>query len=331
MCAVIKANAYGHGIEEIAKIAAPHCKMLSVARMCEAKKIRDIGIKAGILVLSEFDTDSLRYALNNDITLTVHEMRQMEECARLNAPISVHIKVDTGMNRLGIKDMAELRAMTELAASSRVRITGIYTHFANADDANFTEKQFDKFMEYVSAAKTAAPQIIAHAAASDAIFMDKRYHLDMVRPGIAMYGLHLKQAAQRGIALKTAMEVKSSVVCVKTAQKGEYIGYGNAYKADKALKYAVISAGYGDGYKRANSQKSEIYIGGKPRKILGNVCMDIMMAEADDGVTTGQTAVLLSNEYERASFDRQAVAAGTIVYEIVTSFSDRVSREYIYQ
>lgn len=333
ICAVIKSNAYGHGMTEVARALSRHCKMFAVARMHEARQLRLSGIRLPILVLSEFDICSIRYAAENDITLTVWDAEQIKQCincgSRAVSNLNIHIKVNTGMNRLGIKTIAELEKMLALSRG-KLGVTGIYTHFSNCNDSAGTKSQYDKFMSFVQFIKAENPLITAHCAASEAIFASGDYFLDMVRPGISIYGF-CKAAKDKGVMLMPAMHVCSGVLATGSMRQGESIGYGGDYTADRDMRYAVVSAGYGDGYKRAYSG-AYVVISGRSYKVIGRVCMDMIMVEADEYVCPGQLALLMCDMSDICDISVSSFAkrAGTIPYEVLTSFTERASREYIY-
>lgn len=334
---MVKANAYGHGIEQVVKCLKDVCDFFGVARFCEAEKIKNILPQSNILVVAETDIKKVKQAAKNNITLTISSLNELKqynkELKNSNNVLNIHIKIDSGMNRLGVKSLQELDNMLALLKeSNNINLKGIYTHFADCNDIDFTKEQYNKFIQFVKKAKEFNKNIIAHCASSTAIFTDKKYHLDMIRPGINLYGAETEKAQNKGITLKPTMEVYSIVQTIKKAKKGESIGYNRAYKVKKDTFYAVISAGYGDGYKRALSNCGIININGYDCKIAGNICMDLFMAilpqKAQKEIKTGDKAILLSNNIKATTIENISKLCNTITYEILTSFTDRVQRIY---
>lgn len=336
---MIKANAYGHGLLKTAQSLKSVCACFGVARLCEAESVRSV-VNSDILVCSEFieDKESILKAIKHNIMLTASSVDDLKIYNQIvkeyNKPLKLHIKTDSGMNRLGIKSENELYQMLLIFKSNEnLVLKGIFTHFADCKDLVFTDKQFEKFLKFVIIAKKEYPHIKAHCASSVAIFTDKKYHLDMVRPGINLYGFNGENAFEKGFVLKPAMEVFSTVMAVKKAYSGESIGYCQNFKVKADTGYAVICAGYGDGYKRILSNKGYVLINGKLYKTAGNICMDSFMVNTGlhADVKSGDKVVLISNScgYKNLSFEKISKRCNTIVYEIITSFTDRAVREYI--
>lgn len=335
LCAMVKADAYGHGLAEVASSLEGSCDFFGVARIGEAKAIRELGVKGDILVCSELGKECASYACRNGVTLTLCSALDLDiyekEAERQKSPLNVHIKVDSGMNRLGLKSLRDLeRLLKRLKKSRYVSPTGIYTHFADCTDSHFTIEQFELFSEFADAAKQYFPQIIAHCASSAAIFSDKRFHLDMVRPGINLYGYSRGKAEEKGVSLKPAMQVYSQVIAVKSAKKGESVGYSRTFRTEEDISYAVIGAGYGDGFRRALSNRGKAEINGALCDIIGNVCMDCFMVKLSKRAKAGDEALLFSDEAgKELSFEYNSGLCGTICYELLTSFTARADRIYI--
>ena len=288
-----------------------------------------------ILILSEQISD-IAMAAKYNITLTACSLREIEyiinKAEKLGATVNVHIKADSGMNRLGVKDFAEFKKMLELCRRSEISLKGIYTHFADCGDTEFTDRQYNTFLSYVKLAKRLFPDITAHCASSAAVFKDKKYHLDMVRAGINLFGYCDGYARQKGILLKPAMEVSAKVAAVKKAFRGESIGYLRGCFVKKDTYYAVINAGYGDGYSRAFSNKGSVSIGGKVFGVAGNICMDNFMVDLGGcchDIKAGDRALLFSPYGDRRlTFEYNSKILNTIVYEMLTSFK-AAFRKYI--
>ena len=332
---MVKADAYGHGLLEVARSLEGVCDFFGVARIEEARALREGGIVGNILVCSDLAEDAVCYAAENGITLTISSATELEICAararRKGRPLSVHIKVDSGMNRLGVKSLKEFSSIIKkLKKSPFIKAEGIYTHFADCSDPEFTDEQFERFTRFVEEARQTFPGIVAHCASSAAIFAGSKYHLDMVRPGINLYGYLREEAEKKGVQLQPAMRVFSRVIAVKKAKKGETVGYCRTYAAPKDITYAVVGAGYGDGFKRQLSNKGKVAIGGRLCDIIGNICMDAFMARVNGRVKPGDEVTLFSDDAEEElSFEHSSALCGTICYELLTSFTSRAKRIYV--
>lgn len=303
------------------------CSSFGVARLCEAVRAREAaGDGSEVLVMLDRYAD-IETAAKYDVTLSASSLKELKhikkEGQKLKKPVKIHIKTDSGFNRLGVKDFDEFNKMLA-ACGGGIKLTGIYTHFADFADREFTKKQFLTFLKYVKAAKRLFPELRAHCATAGAAFADKKYCLDMVRSGINIYGYRGEEAAKKGVPLKPAMEIFAPVMAVKRARKGESVGYCRKYIASSDIYYAVISAGYGDGYNRGLSGRGSVMINGRMCGVIGNVCMDAFMVnlgKSRGGAKTGDTATLFSPHHgERLTLEYNSALLNTIVYELLTSF-----------
>lgn len=335
VCAVVKANAYGHGMVKTAAALSSYCDMFAVSRISEAKQLRKKIEDKPILILADFSCNNLKYIVENNIELSVCSLNQLEKLntklKKLSSQhkLKIHIKVNSGMNRLGINKLSELNYMIEIVKNNNcIKLCGIYTHMCYCDDLDYTERQFKEFMKFVDVCKKFDKDIIAHCAASDAICLNKKYHLDMVRPGIALYGGCTK-GHLCGLKFLPAMTVCSNVIFTGYVKKGEKVGYNCNYTANYDMQYAVIGTGYADGFKRINSNTSSVMINDKLYKIIGNVCMDLFIIEADENIKQNDTVILMSDcKIEEISYRNVSQNCQTIIYEIFTSFT-RADRHYI--
>ncbi|MEA4927150.1 MAG: alanine racemase [Candidatus Limiplasma sp.] len=337
--AVVKANAYGHGMVEVAKmLAADGCNDFAVAIPEEGVTLREQGIKANILVLGAATELAAETAVREQLTQTVFEpsMVQLldETAASLGKPALVHIKLDTGMGRIGLRTEGEADELASaLANSKNVKVTGIYTHFADADhlDAQgslntYTQKQLELFNLLRSHFD---PSIPAHASNSAMSLVAPQAYFAMIREGISLYGY---PPVPTGLDFQPALRWVSEVVYVKDIHAGDSVGYGCTYTADRDRRIATVAVGYGDGYHRIVSNRGQMLVNGKRANIVGRVCMDQTMLDVTDipDVQTGSQVVLIGMQgSEYIGADELARWADTISYEVLLAITTRVARSYL--
>jgi alanine racemase len=329
---VVKANAYGHGAAELARLAEREGLAwgFGVSSVEEGVALRGAGIKSPVLVLgSLYPFESFVEAINADLMVTIASLdaaRQVIEAARsLSKKAVCHMKLETGMGRIGARRPSLLKIYDELSASGDVTAAGMYTHLSSADsDPEYTARQLGYFNETVADLKEKGTRgLTFHAAASCGLLNYPESRWDMVRSGIAAYGL--------AEGFEPALEWKTKIVFVKNVREGAFISYNKSFRADRPMKIATIPVGYADGYIRRFSNKAEVLIGGKRCRVLGNVTMDMTMVDvtAVKDAAVGSEAVLLGRQgREEVSAQELADIAGTITYEIVTLISARVPRVY---
>lgn len=338
LIAVVKANAYGHGIIETSKAALDaKARFLGVAIPEEGARLRQAGISAPILVMSGILKQSVPLVIENDLSQTVFSRQTLAEleaeAERQGKQVKIHIKVDTGMNRVGVKSKETFMALLEYVKASRsIELEGLYTHFAEAEapDAEFTAGQAKLFIEYIDIVRRAGFSPLIHAANSAALFLHPTMHFDLVRPGLAIYGVGPSPETHTGLI--PALEWKTRIVHLKTIQAGESVSYGRTFTADGERRIATLAVGYGDGYKRVLGNKADVLIRGRRARIVGTICMDQCMADVTDipDACVGDEVVLLGkNGNEAITADEMALWADTISYEILLSISERVPRVYI--
>lgn len=337
--AVVKADGYGHGAVQVARAALDAgADRLGVATVDEAIELRDAGITAPVQLLSEPPETAVAAILDRDlisaVTTRAYAGALAREAASRGTEARFHLKVDTGMNRIGVraKDACEFAAM--LAEFPGLRMEGVFTHFATADVPGDWEvtRQLGRFNDALAAmrAEGVDPGIV-HAANSPATILVPDAHFDMVRCGIALYGLHPSEATYDLVDLRPAMSVKARATLVKRIGTGEGVSYGLTWHAGSSAIIATLPIGYADGVHRTLSNTFEVLSGGKRLKQVGRVCMDQLMVEVERGVEVqrGDEFVLVGEQgSERVTMDELARIAGTINYELACSFGMRLERVY---
>ena len=330
--AVVKANAYGHGVDHV----APYLDRLGadffgVSCLQEAMELRDMGIQKPILILGHTYPTHFSLLAEHCISQTVYTVEDAEAlsaCNVANGTVTrVHAALDTGMGRIGF-DAFDPRAAAEavayVAGLPGLVLEGLFTHFSVADtngQEGYTEAQFLRFTRVRELLLEKGIRPLCHAANSAGTFLNPNYHLDMVRAGIVLYG---HEPGGRANPFTPAMTVKTLVSFVKDAPAGRDISYGRHYRTEKPMRIATLSAGYADGFPRALSGKGYVLIGGKKAPILGNVCMDQMMVDVTDvPCKAGDEAVLMGGGID---FSVLAEQLGTIHYELICGVGKRVPR-----
>ena len=330
---IVKANAYGHGAVPLASMAESEdlCSAFGVASVEEGLALRAAGIKKDILVLgSLYPFESFAAAIGAGLTVTIASVSAAklvkEAAARLGKKAVCHLKLESGMGRIGARRPGVVRIWEDLSASDVVSVEGLYTHLSSADtDPGYTARQLAFFDETrAELAARGARGLVCHAASSAAAVNIPESRYDMVRCGIAAYGL--------AEGFEPALSLKSRVVFLKDVREGVYISYNKSYRADRPMRIATIPVGYADGYPRRLSNRAEVLIGGERCRVLGNVTMDMIMADVTDvkGADVGSEVVLLGRQGGREiPASELAAKADTITYEIVSLISARVPRVYI--
>lgn len=341
VCAVIKADGYGHGAAEIAKTLLENgADRIAVATLSEAVALRKSGYEVPIMVLGYTPEHQGELILDNNITQTVYSYDQALEFSNAakqkNQKMTLHLKIDTGMSRLGFQPNEEaIHDIKKIFNLPNLTIEGIFTHFAAADDRDkaYTYQQFHTFMDFVKKLEQeGCPIPIKHVSNSAAIMDLPEMNLDMVRPGIILYGLYPSDDVDKSrIELKQVMELKAKISHVKTLTKDRGISYGLKYTTSGDEKIITMPIGYADGYTRMMSGKAEAIVKGKKIPLVGRICMDQCMANATGlDVEPGDEVTLYSNDRESGlSIDDIANKLGTINYEIVCMLGKRVPRVYM--
>lgn len=337
LCAVVKADGYGHGAVPSARAAlAGGATWLAVAGAREAVEIRAAGLtEVRILVMGALSPIELSEALDVDADVVVWRAEAVRAVAEQGGG-RVHVKLDSGMGRLGTREPHEASEVAELAATTQgVELVGAMTHFATADnrDDPFFDRQLEVFARWASAVKDAHPSVIAHAANSAATLREAGSHFDMVRCGIAVYGMDPFGVDAAAGSLDPALELVSYLAEVKRCAAGESAGYGRRFVADSDTFLGVLPIGYGDGWRRALSSNADVIVGGSRRAIVGTVSMDNLTVDLghtlDAHAMCGEEAVLIgARGEERISPEELAQRMNTINYEVTCALTARVPRIY---
>ncbi len=347
VCCVIKADGYGHGAVELAKLYSElKCDYFAVSNLDEALELRDAGIKEPMLILGYTPANRAQDLASHNISQAVYgaDYAQMlsDECVKAGVQCKIHIKCDTGMSRLGFmcqefpRDEYSLKEIKNSCELPNLIPEGVFTHFAVADEcedgAAYTQKQFDAFCYTVDKLKNMGVTFeITHCSNSGAIIDYKDMKLDMVRAGIILYGLSPSQKLKDKLNLEPIMRLKTMVSYVKEIKKGTTVSYGRTFTADRDMKIATVPVGYADGYIRAFAKDGYMFIKGQKAKIIGRICMDQTLLDVTDieGVEIGNVCVLFGNgKGGEPTPDDVALWGNTINYEIVCSVSKRVPRLY---
>jgi alanine racemase len=337
LIAVVKANAYGHGAGPVAlALERAGAEMLACADIEEASVLRAAGVRAGILVFGAMSVSDLGGLFELDLVPTISTptaARAVEaEAARRGASIRYHLKIDTGMHRLGFRHDNLQRTVRELLASPHLQLSAVYTHFATAENAEhpLMDHQRAAFQgALVTLDAIGAPRVRRHAANSAAILRDARVWLDAVRPGLLLYGVAPPPLATT-VPLRPAMRLVSRVVATKGLRSGDSVGYGARYTADSSRRIAVVPAGYADGLDLRLAGRGHVLVGGRRAPIVGAVSMDMITIDVTDvPCATGDEVVILGRQgAEIIDVREMAAAIGTIPWEILCRVGTRIERIY---
>jgi alanine racemase len=354
LMAVVKANAYGHGAVELSRLALQNgASYLGVARINEAVALRNSGINAPILMLGYSPPKLAETLIEYELTQTVYHYRTAkalsERARHVGKKIKIHIKVDSGMGRLGIvlpppgiditdegsgeSCLEQILSITRLAG---LQVEGIFTHFATADsaDKSYANRQLERFVDFMHrlAAAGLQPPLI-HAANSAALIDMPAAHLDLVRPGIATYGLYPSAEINKSaVDLKPVMALKSRIIHLKKVPAGFYVSYGITHRTPKPTTIATVPVGYADGFNRLLSSQGHMLVHGQRVPIVGRVCMDLTMLDVGklSGVQLEDEVVVFGQQADEAiTTDELAAQLNTINYEIISTITARVPRVYI--
>lgn len=354
LMAVVKANGYGHGAVPVAVTALKNgADRLGVARMEEGKQLREAGIEAPILLFGLTHPDQVDDVIRHGLTPTVFSLENAkllsEKIGRRSPPLGIHLKIDTGMGRIGLlpdalcADPAEkgssarlLEIITRIIRLPGLQLEGIYTHFASADSADktYTRLQLKRFLDILEKLRRSGIDTgIRHAANSGGIIDHPESHLDMVRPGISLYGLYPSpEVTREKLPLIPAMALKTTIIQIKEVPAGFKISYGSTYETTRITRIATLSIGYADGLNRLLSSRGWMLVHGVRAPIVGRVCMDLTMIDVGhipDAKAGDEVVVFGRQNNAELHVDEIADMLDTINYEVVTGISERVPRAYV--
>ncbi len=338
---VVKGNAYGHGIQRVGKVLEKEgINYLGVSCIYEARLLRNAQIQTPILLLGYTDPASVGEAIRLGCTITVIDKEVLKcvevESKKRNKITSIHVKIDTGMHRLGISPKEVLSFISGISAYPHVFLEGVFTHFATADekDLGFANEQLLKFREVITTLEQRGihPPLI-HAANSAAILRMKESHFSMVRAGKVLYGpLSLPNSLDTSKGSESILSLKTQIIQVRVIEKGESVGYGRAFVARKKMRIATLPIGYADGFRRSPTNFGHVIIEGKKASLIGRVSMDQSSIDVTKytRVKVGDQVVVIGEQKgKKVTTQDVADQVGTISYEVLTALSERIERVYI--
>jgi alanine racemase len=336
---ILKANAYGHGLVRIGRhMQEIGATRIGVAYLEEGILLREAGITLPILVLGGILGSQAPLFLDYDLTPTASSLEKLEHldsAASAKGDIArVHLKIDTGMERIGVHYYNAESLLEASLKCKNVEVEGIFSHFANADAADLASAklQLERFEEVLRFyEKRSLPMPLRHMANSGAILQLPESWLDLVRPGILLYGVYPSAEVKRTIAVKPALTWSSRVVYFKVVEAGHPVSYGWSWQSDHPVRILTVPVGYGDGYFRAMTTKAQVLLNGKRYPVVGAICMDQFMVniEQDAGFNADEVILVGESGEEHITVEDLAAWAGTIPYEVLTNINTRVPRVYL--
>lgn len=336
---ILKANAYGHGLVRVGQhMQQLGAKVLGVAYLEEGILLREAGITTPILVLGGLLGSQTPLYLEHDLMVTASSLEKLQHieaaAEAAGAVANVHLKIDTGMERIGVHYYNAQELLEASLKCKHLRVEGIFSHFANADAADLSSaklqlERFNEVLRFYEKRSLPTPQ--RHMANSGAILQLPEAQLDLVRPGILLYGVYPSAEAKKTVAVKSALTWSSKVVYFKVVQPGHPVSYGSLWQSDHEVRVITIPVGYGDGYFRSMTGKAQVLIRSKRYPVVGAICMDQFMVNIEDDSAYNEDDILLIGESdgERITVEDLASWAGTIPYEILTNINTRVPRVYL--
>jgi alanine racemase len=336
---IVKANAYGHGLVPVARhLVSLGVRSLGVAFLEEAVALREAGITLPILVMGGIFGDQIPVFLRHGLTMTassIDKLTQIDQAAgEMGVTATVHLKIDTGMERIGVHYYSARGLLERASECRRTVVEGIYSHFANADAADLTSArlQLARFLEVLEwYDKQGVKPPVRHMANSGAVLQLPESHLDLVRPGILLYGVYPSAEVRKTITVRPALSLRSRVVYFKVVTPGHPVSYGSTWQSDHPVRVVTVPVGYGDGYFRALSNVAHVLIRGKRYPVVGRVCMDQIMVNLEwETAYNGDVVTLLGADGgELITCEDLAEWAGTIPYEVLTNLNTRIPRVYV--
>jgi alanine racemase len=338
---IVKSDAYGHGLLHVSRtLEESHIDCLGVAHLHEALELRQAGIRARIVLLCSIQTrDESRQAVENDLTPVLFDMNMAEvlaqESVRRGKVMPIHLKIDTGMGRLGIPHTEIAAALEKIKGHKGLKLEALASHLSCSDESEkgFTRTQIDHFRKSVALGRSLGfPLDLNHLANSGGIMNHRESHFEMVRPGIMLYGGLPSPEFQSPVSLRPAMHFTGKIIQIRELPANAPVSYGRTYYTKDRCRIAVLSAGYGDGLPRSMSNRGEVLIRGKRAPIVGTICMNLITCDVShlEEVRPGDEVVFMGSQGDQAiTADDIARWAGTISYEIFCSIGQRNPREYM--
>jgi alanine racemase len=338
LCLPVKSNAYGHGLIPIARAAASEVDCLAVSCLQEAVLLRNANIKIPIIVLGAIHTEQIAAFIEYDLEFTVSSNYKAQAvanaCKLLNKKVKIHLEVDTGMNRTGVRIETALDVLNFIRSEPCFNLVGVYSHLAPADvpNHNFTLIQIEKFVNFLKQNNLYKNKdVTCHLSNSAGMACLPQSHLDMVRPGLLAFGYYPRADIPDVLhAIKPIFSIRAKVAYFKTVLKGEGISYNHTYVAPKDTRVLTIPVGYGDGVRRALSNKASVLLNGQFYPIVGNICMDQFMVDIGEGSGfIGDIVTIIGDDHNASiTIEEHSKLCGTIPYEILCGFNNRLPRVY---
>ena len=340
MMPILKANAYGHGLVEVARwMESLGADYLGVAVVEEGIYLREQGVQMPILVLGGILGNQVPHFLKHDLTITassIEKLWQIDEVAeQLGVTAKVHLKIDTGMERIGVHYYSAESLLETALQCKHIDVEGIFSHFASSEgtDLSYTKLQLERFQEVLHfyTRRNLPPPRLCHMANSGAILQLPESYFDIVRPGLLLYGVYPDPETKKTVEVSPALSWKSRVVYFKVIKPGHPVGYGSTWQTDHLIRAVTVPVGYGDGYFRSMSNKAEVIICGKKYPVIGRISMDQIVVNIEWDSAYNDDEVILIGEMggEQITPEDLAQWAGTIPYEILTNINTRVPRVYL--
>lgn len=338
LCIVVKADGYGHGAIAVARQAVQAgAEYLGVAVLEEARQLRQAGFTEPVLILGYTPEEQAGQVVAHQLTQTIYTAAQAQALSAAaqaqQRTVKVHLKIDTGMGRLGIEPAEAGELAKVISALPQVELEGLYTHFAKADslDSDYTQQQFTNFSTARQAVREQGLNIpIIHCANSAATLNFQKMHLDMVRTGIITYGLYPSaEISHPGFHLRPALKLKARIAYIKQLPAGAFISYGCTYQTTRPTRIATLPLGYADGFSRRLSGKASVSICGRRAPVVGTICMDQCLIDITDIPQADTQSEVLLFGGEELPVEEVAAALGTINYEVVCMVGKRVPRVYL--
>ncbi len=327
VCAMVKANAYGHGLKDVC-IALKHADFFGVASCFEAKQIRKFNKQTPILIVGVTDPNNVLWCAQNNVSVTVSTFNELKLYSLICGynKLHIHLKINSGLNRIGFDNINHFKkSLNFIKHSSNIILEGVFTHFATkGEDVEFIVNQHNRFMEFIKYVKSS--NVIVHCCNSFSTIMFSKYHHSMVRCGYNLYGWQ----QDNKICFNPVLKITSSVVFVHNIKKGESVGYDRTFVASKNTKIAIVAMGYADGFDRRLSNKFSVLVNGEWAKVVGNICMDVFMIDVTNikNVEVGSVVTIIGrNGGKQITPNDYAIVLDTSPYEVLLKFkTDRMNK-----